>query len=311
MKKLTNVLVFASLFLTACSSTDEKQVFEQSFGESTISKIRVTTSDYVFDDAGGTRALTYDGSATSFAWALNDTIGIFPDEGDQMSFSMAAGVGTKDATVDGGGWQLKTTATYTAYSPFNRWNFFRDRQHILLDYTGQVEDGIADTRHLGAYDFQAANATSAVNGYLNFNMRRLNCILILKLTIPQAGTYTAIKLTADEDEFTTQANLSLDDEYSLTSIKKTKTLTLGLKNVTTTQDNQVAEFFLMLYPTNLIGKTYSVSLIGANGYVYKGTKTPTKSYNSGSATRTAITLTLDTSSTIGLGGEFSSDESDM
>lgn len=311
MKNRTFVLVFASLSLVACSSPDENQGLEQGFGESTIKGIRVSTTDYEFEDMIGTRALTYNGSTTSFAWALNDTIGIFPDQGDQMSFSMSAGVGTKEAVVDGGGWQLKTTSTYTAYYPFSRWNFFRDRQHILLDYTGQVEDGIADPRHLGAYDFQAANATSAVNDYLNFNMARLNCILILKLTIPQAGTYTAIKLTTDDEDFTTLANLSLNNKYSLTPVKKSKTVTLGLKNVTTTQNNQVAEFFLMLYPTNLVGKTYTVSLIGANGYIYKGTKTPTKAFNSGSAMRTSITLTLDTSSNIGLGGEFTTDDSEM
>ena len=303
--------IFASLFLTACSSTDEDQVLEQGFSDSMNNKITVTTTDYKSDDAG-TRAFTYNSNSLSFAWAVNDTIGIFPDQGDQMSFSMAAGAGTKEATVDGGGWKLKTTATYTAYFPFDRWNFFRDRHHILFDYTGQVQDGISDTRHLGAYDFQASNETGAVNDYLNFSMKRLNTIFILKLTIPQAGTYSAIKLTTDAEEFTTQSNLSLDNVYTHTSLKKSKTITLGLKNVTTTQNNQLAEFFIMLFPIDLTGKTFTVSLIGANGYVYKGTKSVQKAYVAGNSyTFSTISLTLDTSSSIGLGGEFSTDESEM
>ena len=133
-----------------------------------VDDVSIITTEYQPDDAEMTRGLTYTGNSVPFAWTEKDTLGIFPDKGDQMAFSMSEGIGTNNAKVDGGAWALKTTAVYYAYSPFNRWNFFRDRSHILLDYTGQVEDGIATTDHLGAYDFQAANSTWALDGHLNF-----------------------------------------------------------------------------------------------------------------------------------------------
>ena len=300
---------FIPFFMMACNGNDELLQSEPASHNEVIGKITITTQDYRYEYE--TRGITYTENGAPFAWTEKDTLGIYPDKGDQMAFSMAAGVGTTSASVDGGAWDLKANAWYAAYSPFSRWNFFNDREHIMFDYTGQVETGIANADHLGAYDFQAANDTRAVDGHLNFAMQRLNSILILRLTVPQPGTYTEIRLTTDDEAFTTQAQLTLGEQYVFTPVKKQKTVTLGLRDVTTTSANQVADFLLMLAPVDLTNKTYTVSLIGANGYVYKGTKTPTKAYAAGAATRTSIELKLDEGSNVGMGGEFITDESYM
>lgn len=298
------------IFMVSCTGSDDVLLPEHDTNNEVIDKITISIQDYRYENE--TRGITYTGDSTPFAWTEKDTVGIYPDRGDQMAFSMAAGVGTNTANIDGGAWGLKSDAWYAAYSPFNRKNFFNDREHIQLDYIGQVETGIANADHLGAYDFQAANDTRrSEEGTLNFMLERLNCILILRLTVPQPGTYSEIRLTADDEVFTTQAQLALGKEYVYTPIKKQKTLSLGLKDVTTTTSNQVADFLIMMAPVDLTGKTYTVSLIGANGYVYKGTKTPTKAYEAGAATRTAITLKLDEGSNIGMGGEFTTEESEM
>ena len=309
-KKQKGLWALVPILMMSCTGSDEPLLSVQTSSDGVISKITVSAQDYRHENE--TRGITYTGSSTPFAWTEKDTVGIYPDKGDQMAFSMAAGVGTSTANIDGGAWGLKSDAWYAAYSPFNRKNFFNDREHILLDYTGQVETGIANADHLGAYDFQAANDTRrSEEGTLNFMLERLNSILILRLTVPQPGTYTEIRLTADDEVFTTQAQLALGENYVFKPIKKQKTVTLGLKDVTTTETNQVADFLMMLAPVDLTGKTYTVSLIGANGYVYKGTKTPTKAYEAGAATRTAITLKLDEGSNIGMGGEFTTEESEM
>ncbi len=309
MKKNLFLILSLSVSLTACSDSEDSFVNKSS--EDTTVKVVEFKTQEPEEDFEATRGLTYTGSGVPFAWAVDDIVGIFPDRGDQISFSMADGVGTTAALLDGGAWALKSEAKYAAYYPFDRANFFTDRSNIILDYTGQEETGIANADHLAKYDFQAAKFTKSANGKLSFDLRRLNCILILRLTIPQAGTYTDLTITADDEEFTTKAKLSLDDEYTFSPVTKSKSMHLALSEVRTTQSNQVADLLIMLAPVDLTGKTYTVTLKGANGYLYKGTKTPTSAYSANKVTRTSITLKLDTNSNVNFGGEFTTEESSL
>ena len=312
MKRVIFYLLILGWGIASCSNHEEDAVPMTIAPDNVVIKeITVTTSDYLYDESGVTRGLTYTDGRVPFAWSITDTLGIFPNKGDQMPFSMENGVGTTYAKIDGGGWALKNTATYMAYSPFNRKNYFRDRHHVLLDYTGQVENGIANADHLGAYDFQASNATMAVNDKLDFQMERLSCILIFRLTVPQAGIYKRIKLSADNEIFTTEAELSLDNSYSTTPKKRAKSVTLGLENVRTTEDNQVCDFLMMLYPVDMTGQSVTVSLLGANGYEYKATKTLGSNYSARSVKRVSFTLVIDDSANVGIGGEFEEKEEKM
>ena len=295
-----------SVLLASC---DDKNSGITSFDQNT--KGLVKEVEFVVETPNEeemTRGLTYTGSAVPFAWALNDTVGIFPDKGDQISFSMANGVGTTTAKLDGGAWALKADAQYAAYSPFNRMNFLSTRQKIILDYTGQVETGIATSDHLGAYDFQAAPFTSADGGKLTFLFKRLSCILILRLTVPQAGTYTNVSVKAEENAFTTKAKLSLGETYTFTPETKSNTISLALKDVKTTTANQVTDLLMMVAPFELTGKNIEVSLKGANGYLYKATYTVPKPYNANDIKRISLTLKLDSSSNVSFGGEFETEE---
>lgn len=305
MKQIITNVVLLSVLLVSCDKNSEITSFDQN------SKGLVKEVEFVVEDPNEeeiTRGLTYTGSGVPFAWALNDTVGIFPDKGDQISFSMANGVGTTTAKLDGGAWALKADAQYAAYSPFNRMNFFSTRQKIMLDYTGQVETGIATTDHLGAYDFQAAPFTSADGGKLTFLFKRLSCILILRLTVPQAGTYTNVSVKAEENAFTTKAKLSLGETYTFTPETKSNTISLALKDVKTTTANQVTDLLMMVAPFDLTGKNIEVSLKGANGYLYKATYTVPKPYNANDIKRISLTLKLDSSSNVSFGGEFETEE---
>lgn len=289
----------------------ESSVTDSYTSTDVIKSISVHAPDLDFANENETRGLTYTGSGVPFAWAITDTLGVYPDHGDQIGFSMASGVGTNDAVIDGGAWGLKSASTYGAYYPFSKRNYYCDRNNIILDYTGQVEVGIANADHLARYDYLASADVCSEVGRLNFNMQRLGCILILRLTVPQAGKYVSLTLSADEDVFVTQAKLSLGVTPSVTPIKKSSTYTLDLENISTTSDNQQIDLLTALSPVDLTDKTYTVSLKGANGYLYKGTKTPTSAYSAGKVTRTSITLKLDSSSNIGFGGEFNINETKL
>lgn len=309
MKQIITKVVMLSVLLVSC---DDKNSEITSFDQN--SKGLVKEVEFVVEKPNEeeiTRGLTYTGTSMPFAWAINDTVGIFPDKGDQISFSMENGVGTDIAKLDGGAWALKADAQYAAYTPFNRMNFFSTRQKITLDYTGQVETGIATTDHLGAYDFQAAPFTSADGGKLTFLFKRLSCILILRLTVPQAGTYTNVSVKAEENAFTTKATLSLGETYTFTPVVKSNIISLGLKDVKTTTANQMIDLIMMAAPFDLSGKSIEVALKGANGYLYKATYNVPGPYNANNIKRIPFTLKLDSNSNVSFGGEFNTEETSM
>ena len=314
MKKIfyftASMLLSSALFSCTAGEGVDEQLQNDAQSKGVIDEVYIHAPELEFDEPE-TRGLVYTGNGVPFSWILTDTIGIYPDKGDQLSFSMEKGIGTNDAVIDGGAWGLKATSTYGAYYPFSRKNYFAKRDNIILDYTGQVEDGIANADHLIAYDYLASNDVKESDGKLTFDMKRLGCILVLRLTVPQAGTYTALQLKADEGEFTTKAKLQLGSTATFTPVEKSEAITMGLKNVTTTQANQVVEFLIMLAPVDLSGTMFTVTLKAANGYLYKGNKTPTSAYTAGKVTRTSITLKLDNSSNMGFGGEFTTEESEL
>ena len=67
-----------------------------------------------------------DGNALLFNWAIGDTLGIFPNRGNQVEFPISAAQGTTSASFDGGGWALRNNASYAAYYPFSVWNYHPD-----------------------------------------------------------------------------------------------------------------------------------------------------------------------------------------
>ena len=53
-----------------------------------------------------------------FIWSAKDTVGIYPDAGSQVFFTMENGAGASSATFDGGAWTCKDGYVYRSYYPF-------------------------------------------------------------------------------------------------------------------------------------------------------------------------------------------------
>ena len=86
-----------------------------------ITNVLITADDVQMAESESyTRTdLTLASGALQFAWAAEDVVGIYPNEGDQVSFPMTKGAGTKSANFDGGGWAVKSSCTYAAYFPYS------------------------------------------------------------------------------------------------------------------------------------------------------------------------------------------------
>lgn len=257
------------LVFTACSENMPEEVYEP------ISHIDIIAKDFK-SEAGSRTSFKITSSGAEFSWAENDTVGIFPDTGAQAYFPMSSGAGTKTASFTGGGWALKPSALYAAYFPFIG-NFYLDKEAISLDYTGQKQKENAKTDHLGMYDFMAAPASSSTDGYVSFKFDHLGCLVQLKLTVPEATTFSSLTLLCDEAIFTEKAKLNLVGEsYSYTPTNMSQRLTMFLDEIASETENQTLTFYMMVGPVDMSDHSITVTLRGNANELYKGTLTPKK-----------------------------------
>lgn len=259
-----------SIFLLVSCSHDTKEIMQEN-NSNILSRITMTATDFELESSART-SLKPTVNGLEFTWAENDTVGIFPSSGDQVSFPMSMGADTKTASFDGGGWALKSSSKYAAYYPFNRANYNRSATSILLDYIGQKQIDNATTAHLGKYDYMAANASTPENGKASFLFKHLNSVLQLKLTMPIATSFQSLTLTTGQDLFATSCELNLLSTETTTSIwKKRNNITLDLENIQTTSPNQDITLYLMLAPVDLSGQTLFAEILDTNGNSYAAT----------------------------------------
>ena len=120
MKHIYVLLTACLGLLAACSSLNEKD-----FEENTVLDDGGLVERVIFEapvirslgDDDETRAsLSQEGNGgIHFGWEAKDIVGIYPNQGGQVYFSMADGVGTNVARFDGGGWALRKGYTYSCY----------------------------------------------------------------------------------------------------------------------------------------------------------------------------------------------------
>lgn len=246
IKKLAHCFALISLFLSACTS-DLGNITEET------GKIVFKAEDFKYETQSRTSFDITDEGA-KFTWSEKDTVGIFPDQGSQVYFSMAAGSGTNTASFDGGGWALKSSSTYTAYYPF-KGDIYLDKTAIPVSYVGQRQVGNNSTEHLGAYDYMAAVASTPENGNVDFNFKHLGCLVQLNIPLEDACSLTSIVLRTEEDAFVTKCCLNLTtDSNSISIMERSSEFTIYLDNISFNDGNQTAIIYFMLPSLNLSGK---------------------------------------------------------
>ena len=287
--KIIKALSFVSLFAVfACS---EDVVVENTLSNGVINKISITGADFM--SADGTRSSVSIGeNGADFAWSENDTIGIFPNTGDQVSFAMSEGAGTQTATFSGGGWALKSSATYSAYYPYDFYN--RNMTKIPVSYEGQTQNGNNNTDHIGAYDFMAASVSTPENGAVSFDMQHLGCLVQLTVDLDEAATINEVSIKYGEEnsgEFITKGYIDLSSQIPViqasTQEDKSNTLSIALENFSVSAEETATVYFMMA-PVNLEGKTIDVTVTKDNDDT-KTYQTAGKNFIAGKAYAIALT----------------------
>ena len=286
MKKLSvHFLVLASFIVTSCNEFMEERNTNPNEVETICAKIK--GFEYDTDDFSRT-FISIEQDGPHYAWAVTDTIGIFPSEGRQVEFSMSSGAGSASAVFTGGGWGLKSTSTYAAYFPLIG-QYYLDKSDIPVHYTGQVQEGDASTAHLGVYDYLAAPASEVKNGGVSFDFERLGCLVQIQLTVPSPTTIYSVTLKAENEAFAVKGKVDLTETSPrIYPVASSSEIMLEVKNVTTAKANQMATFYMMLPPTDLSGKTLKAVVSVENGS--KEVSLASKNFQAGKAYALSATL---------------------
>ena len=263
MKNNTFYFLASVTLFALASCTNDMQELETERPQA-LKQIVMTTQD--FQPEVGSRTLygIADGAVTC-TWAENDTVGVIPNEGMQTSFPMSTGAGTKNAAFNGGGWALKDGSTYAAYYPFIG-DMYLDSNAVPVSYTGQTQAGNASMAHLGVYDYMVASPVAPEFGSANFVFKHLSALVQLKLTVPEPTEITSVKLVAETDAFAVEGKVDITTTAPvITPVTSVKEVVLNLKNVATTEDDQVVTFYMMLPPADLSAQTLKAVIMTDKG----------------------------------------------
>ena len=264
-KSISKALAMLTIFTAACTESTLVENSSIANNGDTITEISITGKDFQFD--GDTRSsVSVSESGVSFLWDEDDVIGIFPDKGDQVSFAMEQGAGTQTATFSGGGWALKSSAKYAAYYPHVYEN--RDLTKIPVSYVGQTQNGNANTDHIGAYDFMAANVTTPSNGAVAFDMQHLGALVQLTLAIPEPSILNRLVLSSSV-KLTKTGIIDLTSETpSIVSEIQSNTLDIVLNDISTTVANENVTIYFMMAPVDLTDSEFAASIYFEDGTAF-------------------------------------------
>ncbi|MDO4957237.1 MAG: fimbrillin family protein [Bacteroidales bacterium] len=267
MKKiLLTIAALATLF--SCSSIDEMAGDKYAAGDY-VESVEMTVEDFEEDATTRTALSNLTDTGAKFAWAENDTVGIFPNVGDQVSFSMSAGAGTSSATFNGGGWALRTSSSYSAYYPFSRANFYRNSKTIAINMVGQTQNGNDDTSEIGAFDIMAAAPASAETGNVKFAFKHQVSICRIKLTLPENKSFKSVKVIAPSKKFITEAKLDISVATpTITATKTSEEISLSLRNFSTTSTNKNLVANMYVLPVDMSADKLTVEVTDVDDNVY-------------------------------------------
>ena len=237
---------------------------------------------YLGEDGETRASLSQEGDGgIHFGWEATDTVGIYPDQGAQVYFSMADGVGSNEATFDGGGWKLRQESAYSSYIPFVG-SMYLKRDAIPVSFVNQEQVGLSNYK--GVRFFLASQGTSLPDGSLKFVFQYLNTIIRVKAIGLPAGTYTKLSLTTDDNLFVQEGTFGLGD-MKITGKTFSNTLEISLKDFTLTEpstDENPVLVYLTSAPVDLQEHNVTIRMYSDDGSAYLIRRyIPSKSFEAG------------------------------
>lgn len=291
MKQTTHIAAaFLALLAVAAGCAKDDKAVELQY----VRKVSFVADNFIEADSP-TRTIL-DGS--TFMWAANDTVGIYPNAGSQIFFAMAEGAGTNSAVFDGGGWAFRSGSVYYSYYPFIA-DFYLNRNSIPVSYTDQHQNGPSNLSHFGKYDYMFADRATEENYSISFNYHHLGCVIRVNATL-EPGTYRQVTITAPTAVFTLKGHFDLESESpAIITDESGKELTVVLDNFTITEKGTY-QIYLMSAPVDLAGTEITVSIVDSGKKQYDCKKTPSRPYEAPGIYGLSCTSWTEVPQTVGL-----------
>jgi hypothetical protein len=204
----------------------------------------------------------------SFAWSVDDIVGMFPNKGAQAYFEMAEFQGESQAYFDGGGWALKAASEYAVYYPYDYDH--RDRAQIPFNYQGQSQQGVNDFSHLSKWQYLAQGMQQPEGGACNYKMERIEAIVIFKLTFPSLINCDQLSMRIASGQkviHSTHLNIS-ESNFTVSPSEDANQFTLALEDVSITEINKPVYFYAMMPPQDFAGQKIIISVHSTDGDNY-------------------------------------------
>lgn len=231
-------------------------------------KVTMVIPPLSLDDDVHMTKIDFDVATLKYLWSETDSVGIFPENGSQIYFSMAEGVGQSVATFDGGGWALKKSSAYYSYFPFVP-DYYVDKEAIPVSFENQVQTGNGNLSNasLGNHCFMVAKGVAdETTGGLIFEYERLQVPFIFRIPV-KAGTYTSLDICAGDDVIAVSGTMNaISLDKVINNAVYDDHLTVSLEGVTFTSDETLI-VFATLPPFDIFGKQLTLNLKRDDGIV--------------------------------------------
>lgn len=249
MKKLLFFCAALSL-LVSCGN----EIVDESCGTPSQPTAKYVVDDFITDTPVMRSAINSQGK---FTWNAGDAIGVIPDGSYQFCFEVDnSTAGTNSATFNGGGFSLTTSQTYYAYSPYNPENYQKGVQtKVAYDLTSQTTLKANSTEGLGQYDYLYSSAVPEATNQAVFQFHHAMAILAVKVEADQPTTVGNIQIQTT-GEFNLKGTYRLNNGAT-TASQTTKSLAFATDGISLAS-GETATYYLMVAPTDLIGKTITV-----------------------------------------------------
>lgn len=260
MKHGIHTALAVSLCFVALSCSEETE----SIKVGGVSKALVQTADFTptadFCDLQTRSAINPTTSPIAFSWAEGDKLAIYSAEGTGLTnFEIDLNRLSSDshkATFKASGFNLNDGMVYLAFSPYNASN--TDKTVVAVSYDGILQEGNGTYSHLGAYDYQWAQATAEGNkdaANIKFDFAHAGAICRFQIKgLPSRAKFTSLSITAEGiitkgtiDLTNATPTITAADDNSTTQVIK-----LGTSGFSA-DDNGTLTVYTMMAPANLSG----------------------------------------------------------
>lgn len=248
-------------FLAGCSAEDSP------VDSTAVSTIQINARNF---ELPSTRTLI-DSQDYSVAWATGDAIGIFPEMGNQIAFSIDHETSGSHAVFNGGGWKLDGDGKYAAYYPcIDR--AFQDKTAIPLDYRGQTQSENGKTNGLSQFDYLITDFVNPTAGTVSFDFRHLGALLKMSFKVPVSTIFKQLEIVCKDGMFITQQKLNLTSG-DLIVTDESETVSLSLCEGISVNAGQTLTAFMMVAPKDLSAHSLTFILTDDNNVQYSFTRT--------------------------------------